>query len=165
MRKLSIWHIHLSSIRIHTGGETGIRTLDGLPHDGFQDRCIQPLCHLSVYMCGHCIRKCFFVKKIIDSFYFLKRSSFLVFILMSWVWNLSISFCITIPYGSHNFLDDWIVLHWIHQRMQTSNKIKILRGGDICLLLYIQYSQFCTCISWGILTQLFSDKNFSYVSL
>ena len=30
------------------GGEAGIRTLGGLlTHDGFQDRCIQPLCHLS----------------------------------------------------------------------------------------------------------------------
>ena len=30
------------------GGEAGIRTLDGLlTHAGFQDRCIQPLCHLS----------------------------------------------------------------------------------------------------------------------
>ncbi len=31
------------------GGEGGIRTLDRLlTYAGFQDRCIQPLCHLSV---------------------------------------------------------------------------------------------------------------------
>ena len=30
------------------GGEAGIRTLDRLlTYAGFQDRCIQPLCHLS----------------------------------------------------------------------------------------------------------------------
>ncbi len=30
------------------GGEAEIRTLGGVaPHDGFQDRCIKPLCHLS----------------------------------------------------------------------------------------------------------------------
>ena len=30
------------------GGETGIRTLGRLPFNGFQDRRIRPLCHLSV---------------------------------------------------------------------------------------------------------------------
>ena len=31
-----------------SGGEAGIRTLDRLlTYAGFQDRCIQPLCHLS----------------------------------------------------------------------------------------------------------------------
>lgn len=30
-----------------SGGETGIRTLEPLRTDGFQDRCIRPLCHLS----------------------------------------------------------------------------------------------------------------------
>lgn len=29
------------------GGETGIRTLGRLPFNGFQDRRIRPLCHLS----------------------------------------------------------------------------------------------------------------------
>ena len=34
---------------ISNGGEAGIRTLDRLQtYAGFQDRCIQPLCHLSV---------------------------------------------------------------------------------------------------------------------
>lgn len=28
-------------------GETGIRTLDGVTHAGFQNQCIRPLCHLS----------------------------------------------------------------------------------------------------------------------
>ncbi len=33
-----------------SGGEAGIRTLDRLlTYAGFQDRCIQPLCHLSAY--------------------------------------------------------------------------------------------------------------------
>ena len=32
----------------NSGGEAGIRTLDRLlTYAGFQDRCIQPLCHLS----------------------------------------------------------------------------------------------------------------------
>ena len=32
----------------YNGGEIGIRTLDTLlTYAGFQDRCIQPLCHLS----------------------------------------------------------------------------------------------------------------------
>ena len=30
------------------GGETGIRTLGRLPFNGFQDRRIRPLCHLSM---------------------------------------------------------------------------------------------------------------------
>ena len=29
----------------HSGGSGEIRTHDGFPHAGFQDRCIQPLCH------------------------------------------------------------------------------------------------------------------------
>ncbi len=32
---------------IKNGGETGIRTLGALRHDGFQDRCFRPLSHLS----------------------------------------------------------------------------------------------------------------------
>jgi hypothetical protein len=36
------------------GGETGIRTLEGLlTLAGFQDRCIQPLCHLSEGAVGY----------------------------------------------------------------------------------------------------------------
>ncbi len=30
------------------GGSGEIRTHGGFPHDGFQDRCIKPLCHASV---------------------------------------------------------------------------------------------------------------------
>lgn len=32
------------------GGETGIRTLGALRHDGFQDRCFRPLSHLSKFI-------------------------------------------------------------------------------------------------------------------
>ena len=34
------------------GGERGIRTPGTLQYAGFQDRCIRPLCHLSLQMCG-----------------------------------------------------------------------------------------------------------------
>ena len=38
----------INQIGLVIGGEGGIRTHDGLQtHAGFQDRCIQPLCHLS----------------------------------------------------------------------------------------------------------------------
>jgi hypothetical protein len=36
------------ALRIGAGGETGIRTLGGSHLNGFQDRRIRPLCHLSV---------------------------------------------------------------------------------------------------------------------
>ncbi len=38
---------HLSKISIQLCGESEIRTHGELPHDGFQDRCLQPLGHLS----------------------------------------------------------------------------------------------------------------------
>lgn len=36
-------------IKTKNGGETGIRTLGALRHDGFQDRCFRPLSHLSTH--------------------------------------------------------------------------------------------------------------------
>ena len=40
--------LNLISIILKSGGGTGIRTLDRLlTYAGFQDRCIQPLCHPS----------------------------------------------------------------------------------------------------------------------
>ena len=43
--------------RIH-GGEGGIRTLGGVTHSGFQDRCTKPLCDLSASCFSRSYRSC-----------------------------------------------------------------------------------------------------------
>lgn len=42
--------------RTANGGEAGIRTLGGLPLNGFQDRRFRPLSHLSATASGYYIR-------------------------------------------------------------------------------------------------------------